>query len=515
MGGDHPNANRASGMDSSGTASSSTALNNTALNNTASGSKLAVVILAAGQGTRMRSDLPKMLHEAAGRPLLGHVIERAKALHPARIVVVTGHGAHAIEAHFADAGVTFARQTEQLGTAHAFLCAAHALEGHAGDVFVLYGDTPLMLDATLKSALEAHRAAGAGMTVITGTLPDATGYGRIVRDSSGAVLRIVEEKAASPEEKKITEWNSGMYVFDHHALELARGIGHQNAAQEYYLTDILERYRNVGKAVVAHRADSAELEGCNDRVQLAHAERVLRDRIRTRLMREGVTLRDPATTYVDDTVQVGRDVVLEPGVVLRGQTHIGTDSVIGAYSVVQDCTLEGAVLVKPHSVLEGAHLHGGAHVGPFARIRPGSVLERDVHVGNFVEVKNSHLQAGAKAGHLAYIGDATVGQDVNFSAGAITANFDGIHKHRTVIGDGAFIGTNATLVAPLEIGTHAFVAAGSTITTNLPEGALGVTRAPQKTLEDWSARYWTKKLEGSDPGKHRHIQDWLNARTPQ
>jgi bifunctional UDP-N-acetylglucosamine pyrophosphorylase/glucosamine-1-phosphate N-acetyltransferase len=456
-----------------------------------------------------------MLHEAAGRPLLGHVIERAKALQPERIVVITGHGADTIEARFADAGVTFARQTEQLGTAHAFLCAAQALDGHAGDVFVLYGDTPLMRDETLQAALEAHRAAAAGMTVITGELPDATGYGRIVRDADGEVVRIVEEKAASPEEKRIREWNSGMYVFDRQALELAREIGNDNAAGEYYLTDILERYRATGKRINAHRADSSELEGCNDRVQLAHADSVLRQRVRVALMRAGVTLRDPATTYVDDTVTVEPDVIVEPGVMLCGQTHVGRGSVIGAYSVVQDSRLEGVVLVKAHSVIEGATLHAGAHVGPFARIRPGTVLESDVHVGNFVEIKNSRLLEGAKAGHLAYIGDAEVGRDVNFSAGAITANFDGVHKHRTVIGDAAFIGTNATLVAPLNVHPGAFVAAGSTITTDLPEGALGVTRAPQKTIDDWSARYWTKKLSGVKPGKHRVIQNWLAQRKPK
>jgi bifunctional UDP-N-acetylglucosamine pyrophosphorylase / glucosamine-1-phosphate N-acetyltransferase len=473
---------------------------------------LAVVILAAGQGTRMKSSLPKMLHQAAGRPLLGHVIERAKELLPQRIVVITGHGAEKIEAHFASEPVVFARQLEQLGTAHAFLCAKEALEGHTGDVFVLYGDTPLMTQETLTAALEAHRSAKAGMTVITGVLDDATGYGRIVRDEHGQVQRIVEQKAATEAEKQIKEWNSGMYIFDSSALTLTAQIGNQNAAKEYYLTDILELYRQVGKPVLAKIAASSELEGSNDRVQLAAADKVLRDRIRVRHMKAGVTLRDPATTYIDDTVQIENDVILEPGVVLQGSTSIATGSHIGAYSVVKDCEFRGAVMVKPHSVLEGAVLFNQVQVGPFARLRAGTVLESGVHVGNFVEIKNSYLSQDSKAGHLAYIGDAKVGREVNFSAGAITANFDGVDKHHTDIGDAAFIGTNVTLVAPVSIATGAFVAAGSTITTDLPEGALGVTRATQKTLDGWAVKYWTRKLETAKPNKLPHIRNWLGLR---
>ncbi len=478
---------------------------------------LAVVILAAGQGTRMKSKLPKMLHEVAGRPLLGHVIERAKELGPERIVVVTGHGADAIETHFKDAGVIFARQLEQLGTAHAFLCAQSALEGHDGDVFVLYGDTPLMTSDTLRGALEAHRVGGvnkngAGMTVITGVLDDATGYGRIVRDERGDVQRIVEQKAASEDEQRIREWNSGMYVFDASAFALAADIGNDNAANEYYLTDILAAYRQRGSSVVAFQAESSQLEGCNDRVQLAKADKILRDRIRERWMRAGVTMRDPSSTYIDDTVNIEPDVILEPGVMLTGSTFIASGSVICAYSIIQDARLEGAVRIKAHSVLEGAVLKTGVEAGPFARLRKGTVLESGVHVGNFVEIKNSHLQPGAKAGHLAYIGDATVGREVNFSAGAITANFDGLNKHRTTIGDGAFIGTNATLIAPMTVADGGFVAAGSTISKNVPEAALAVARSEQKTLEGWSERYWTKKLEGANTDKLPVIRRWLERR---
>jgi bifunctional UDP-N-acetylglucosamine pyrophosphorylase / glucosamine-1-phosphate N-acetyltransferase len=476
---------------------------------------LAVVILAAGQGTRMKSNLPKMLHRAAGRPLLGHVIERAKELEPSQIVVITGHGADAIEVHFVSEPVVFARQTKQLGTAHAFLCAKEALSGHTGDVFVLYGDTPLMTLETLQKALEAHRNAKAGMTVITGILEDATGYGRIVRDDRGEVLRIVEQKAASKAEKAIQEWNSGMYVFDSSAFELAAQIGNNNVAKEFYLTDILELYRQNNKAVLAQIADSSELEGSNDRVQLAAADKTLQNRIRIKHMKNGVTMRDPNTTYIDDTVSIGNDVILEQGVILNGQTSIASGSTIGAYSIITNCQLEGAVHVKPHSVLEGAVLKGGSDVGPFARIRAGTILESGVHVGNFVEIKNSHLLEGAKAGHLAYIGDASVGREVNFSAGAITANFDGLDKFRTVIQDGAFIGTNVTLVAPVTIHQGAFIAAGSTITTDVPQGALGVTRAGQKTLEGWAVKYWSKKLETAKTDKLPIIRKWLELRKPE
>jgi bifunctional UDP-N-acetylglucosamine pyrophosphorylase / glucosamine-1-phosphate N-acetyltransferase len=472
---------------------------------------LAVVILAAGQGTRMKSMLPKMLHQAAGRPLLGHVIECAKELEPSQIVVITGHGADQIEAYFASEPVVFVRQTEQLGTAHAFLCAKEALVGHSGDVFVLYGDTPLMTLETLQKALDAHRSASAGMTVITGVLADATGYGRIVRDDRGEVLRIVEQKAASENEKAIKEWNSGMYIFDSSAFELASQIGNSNSAKEYYLTDILELYR-VNKPVLAQIADSSELEGSNDRVQLAAADKTLRDRIRVKHMKNGVTLRDPKTIYIDDTVEIANDVILEPGVILSGQTSIATGSTIGAYSVLTDVKLLGAVQIKSHSVLEGAVLHQGSDVGPFARIRAGTILEVGVHVGNFVEIKNSHLLEGAKAGHLAYIGDASVGREVNFSAGAITANYDGLDKFRTTILDGAFIGTNVTLVAPVTIHQGAFVAAGSTITTDIPDGALGVTRASQKTLEGWAVKYWSKKLETAKANKLPIIRTWLEQR---
>ena len=475
--------------------------------------KLAVVILAAGQGTRMKSKLPKMLHEVAGRPLLEHVINAAKALGPEKIVVITGHGADEIETHFAKAGVVFARQFEQLGTAHAFRMAQPALEGFCGEIVVLYGDTPLMRSKTLQGALEFHRANHAGMTVITSELDNPRGYGRILRDANGEVVRIVEHKSATEAQKLIKEWNSGMYVFSSKAFTLASHIGNNNTAHEYYLTDILEKYRHAGDRALAFKIkDAAELEGANDRVQLAQADLVLRNRIRDHWMTEGVTLHDPSTIYIDDTVTLEPDVIIEPGVILKGQTTIGRDSIIGAYTVISDSMLANNVTVKPHTVLENVTMHSGSDAGPFARLRGGAILEQNVHVGNFVEIKNSRLERGAKAGHLAYLGDARIGAEANIGAGTITANYDGVNKHHTDIGAGVFIGSNSTIIAPRVIGDGAFVAGGSTITDDLPEGAIAIARGKQRTIEGWAEKYWRNALEFAKPGKLKVIRAWLEKR---
>jgi bifunctional UDP-N-acetylglucosamine pyrophosphorylase / glucosamine-1-phosphate N-acetyltransferase len=475
--------------------------------------KLAVVILAAGQGTRMKSQLPKMLHEVAGRPLLEHVINAAKALGPEKIVVVTGHGADQIESHFAKAGVIFARQYEQLGTAHAFSMAQPALEGFAGEIVVLYGDTPLMRAQTLRGALEFHRQHQAGMTVITSELDNPRGYGRILRDANGEVVRIVEHKSATEAQKLIKEWNSGMYVFSNKAFALASQIGNDNTAKEYYLTDILEKYRHDGDKALAFKiADAAELEGANDRVQLAQADTILRNRIREHWMREGVTLRDPKSIYIDDTVTLEPDVILEPGVILKGQTSIARDSIVGAYSIISDSILANNVSVKPHTVLSNVTMHPGSDVGPFARLRDGAILERDVHVGNFVEIKNARLEQGAKAGHLAYLGDARIGAESNIGAGTITANYDGVNKHHTDIGAGVFIGSNSTIIAPRVIGDGAFIAGGSTISDDVPEGAIAIARGRQRVIEGWAEKYWQKALEIAKPGKLKVIRAWLEKK---
>ena len=454
---------------------------------------LDVVVLAAGQGTRMKSSLPKVLHPVAGRPMVAWAVKAAQDLGARNVVVVTGHGAEQVEAALQAPGVRFARQHEQLGTGHAFLCAAEALSGEGGgaDLLVLYGDTPLLRPETLRDLLADHRAGGSAFTILTGELPDATGYGRIIRGPGGDVERIVEEKAATPEEKAVREFNSGVYVMNRRAPELARQITNGNAAGEYYLTDLLELYRAEGAPVRAFKlSDPDEVMGANDRTGLAEAEAILRRRINTAHMRAGVTLQAPDTVRIEDTVTLGRDVTVEPGVILRGHTQVADGVTLGAYSVITDSVLEAGVAIKPHSVLEGARVGAGSDVGPFARLRPGTVLGEGVHIGNFVETKNANLSAGVKAGHLAYLGDVEIGAETNVGAGTIVANFDGVNKHFTRVGAGVFIGSNSTLIAPRVVGDAAFIAAGSAVHEDVPEGAMAVARGKQRVLEGWSRRYW-------------------------
>lgn len=440
----------------------------------------------------MKSALPKVLHPVAGRPMVAWAVRAAQDLGARQVVVVTGHGAQQVEAALQGSGVRFARQEQQLGTGHAFLVGAEALAGAGdADILVLYGDTPLLRTETLRELIASHRAQGNALTILTGELPDATGYGRILRDAEGNVERIVEEKAATPQEKAVREFNSGVYVMDGRAPDLARRITNENPAGEYYLTDLLALYRGEGAQVRAFKlGDPDEVTGANDRAGLAEAEAILRRRINAAHMRAGVTLQDPDTTHIEDTVILGRDVTLEPGVILRGQTRVADGVTIGAYSVVTDSVLEAGAVVKPHSVLEGARVGAGSDVGPFARLRPGTVLGEGVHIGNFVETKNARLDAGVKAGHLAYLGDVSIGAETNIGAGTIVANFDGVNKHQSSVGAGVFIGSNSTLIAPRVIGDAAFVAAGSAVHEDVPEGALAIARGKQRTVEGWSRRYW-------------------------
>ncbi|MFN4252434.1 bifunctional UDP-N-acetylglucosamine diphosphorylase/glucosamine-1-phosphate N-acetyltransferase GlmU [Deinococcus sp.] len=454
---------------------------------------LDVVILAAGQGTRMKSSLPKVLHPVAGRPMVAWAVKAARELGARNVVVVTGHGAEAVEAALAGSGVVFARQEQQLGTGHAFLAGMDALEDHReADVLVLYGDTPLLRTETLRDLLADHRERSGAFTVLTGVLPDATGYGRIIRDAQGNVERIVEQKDATPEERAVGEFNSGVYLMDARANELAHRITNENASGEYYLTDLLGLYRAEGAEAHAFRlSDPDEVMGANDRTGLAEAENIIRARITQAHMRAGVTIHMPETVYIEDTVVLGRDVTLEPGVILRGDTRVADGAGIGAYSVVTDSVLGEGVIVKPHSVLEGAQVGARSDVGPFARLRPGTVLGEAVHIGNFVETKNAQLAQGVKAGHLAYLGDVSIGDETNVGAGTIIANFDGVNKHPSRIGAGVFIGSNSTIVAPRVIGDAAFIAGGSTVHDDVPEGALAVARGKQRNLEGWSHRYWS------------------------
>lgn len=444
---------------------------------------LEVVILAAGQGTRMRSALPKVLHPIAGQPMLAHVIDTARALHPARIHVVIGHGAEAVRERLAADDLNFVLQAEQLGTGHALAQALPFIR--AERVLVLYGDVPLIEAPTLARLLE--QAAPAQLALLTVMLEDPTGYGRIVRDVAGEVQAIVEQKDASVEQRAIREGNTGILALP--GARLADWLGrlsNSNAQGEYYLTDVIAMAVADGLRVATAQPEEAmEVQGANDRLQLAQLERHYQQRAARRLMAQGVTLLDPARFDLRGTVTVGRDVLIDINVILEGTVVIEDGVEIGPNCVIRNSTLRRGSVVKACSHLDGAELGEGADCGPFARLRPGSVLGAGAHVGNFVELKNAVLGEGAKAGHLSYLGDAEIGAQSNIGAGVITCNYDGANKHRTLIGADAFIGTNNSLVAPVTIGAGATTAAGSVITSAVPDQALAVGRARQRNIEGW------------------------------
>lgn len=447
----------------------------------------AVVILAAGLGTRMKSRLPKVLHPLLGRPMLLYGVEAALATRPERVVVVLGHGREEVERALAGYPVEVAHQEAQLGTAHALSVAGPLLEGFPGPILVTQGDTPLLRPETLLRLLEPLKA-GAGMALLTMELPDPTGYGRILRQGE-EVLMSVEEKDASEEVRRIREVNAGAYAFDREVFRLLKEVRNENRSGEYYLPDLIALYRKEGRKVAAIRLeDPQEALGVNTRAQLAQVEAVLLGRLRRRWMEEGVRMILPETVYLEPTVELAPDVTLWPGVVLKGKTRVGEGCEVGAYAVLEDTVLEPGARVLPHTVAQGARLEAGADAGPFARLRPGAVLKEGAHVGNFVEVKNSVLHPGVKAGHLAYLGDAEVGAGANIGAGVITANYDGKRKHRTEIGEEAFVGSNAVLVAPVRVGRRALVGAGSVITHEVPDEALGIARARQRNIEGYRRR---------------------------
>jgi bifunctional UDP-N-acetylglucosamine pyrophosphorylase/glucosamine-1-phosphate N-acetyltransferase len=457
--------------------------------------KLSIVILAAGQGKRMNSDRPKVLQPLAGRPLLGHVIETARALEPKAIEVVYGHGGDQVRAAFAGESVGWALQAEQLGTGHALMQAMPSIaDDHL--VLVLYGDVPLLRRETLAElvALAGPRA----MSLLTVQLPDPTGYGRIVRDADGRVRRIVEQKDATPDELAIREGNTGVMAVPAGLLRqwLAR-LRNANAQGEYYLTDVVEMAVADGVAVRPLLAPTVpEVLGINDRLQLAEVEAEYR-RLRARsLLQAGVTLADPARVDVRGTLETGRDVFIDVNVVFEGHVRLGDRVRIGPNTVVRDSSIGADTQVFASCVVESATIGAHCNIGPFARFRPSSELADEVHVGNFVEIKNSRLGEASKANHLAYVGDATVGARVNIGAGTIVANYDGANKHRTTIGDDAHTGSNSVLVAPIVVGAGATVGAGSTVTKAVPAGKLTVARAKQVTLEGWKRPVKAPKAGG-------------------
>ena len=443
------------------------------------------VILAAGKGTRMKSALPKVLHAVGGQSMLRHVMTAAEQAGAKRTIVVVGFGGDQVQAEIG-AAAEFVLQAEQLGTGHAMMQVQPVLAGFSGTILLLCGDTPLLTGQALLDLVAAHQQSGAAATVLTAKPADATGYGRILRDESGQVLGIVEQKDATAEQKQIGEINTGIYCFEAAPLFAAlAGLTCNNAQKEYYLTDVLAILAQAGQQVGAVEvADFQETLGINSRLQLAEAEKILRQRKLVELMDSGVTVMDPASTFVDASVSVGEDTVLYPFTWLEGETTIGRDCRIGPNSRISDSQLGDAVTLH-FSYAHECKIAGGVSVGPYVHLRPDTELSAGVKVGNFVEIKNSRVGVGSKLPHLSYIGDADIGSGVNIGCGTITVNYDGKKKHRTVVGDTAFVGCNSNLVAPVSVGSGAYIAAGSTITKDVPDGALGVGRARQSNIAGW------------------------------
>ena len=444
---------------------------------------LEVIVLAAGLGKRMRSDLPKVLHPLAGRPLLAHVIDAARALAPRKIFVVHGHGADKLRAAFPDSGVDWVLQAEQLGTGHAVLQALPQLSSDA-DVLILYGDVPLVRPATLKRLLEGARD---GVAVLTAELAEPAGYGRIVRDAAQRVARIVEQKDATASELALREVNAGFFCLSARRLApwLSK-IGNDNAQNEYYLTDLVALAVAAAVPVVAVKVeDPWEVAGVNSMQELAVLERVCQGREARRLLDAGVALADPARIDVRGALECGRDVSIDVNCVFEGRVSLADNVRVGPNCVLRNVSIGAGTEVLAFSHLDDAELGERCRVGPFARLRPGASLAEDVHVGNFVEVKASRLGAGSKANHLSYLGDSEVGRRVNVGAGTITCNYDGAAKHRTVIEDDCFIGSDATLVAPVRIARGSYIGAGSTISKDTPPGQLTVARARQVSIPSW------------------------------
>jgi bifunctional UDP-N-acetylglucosamine pyrophosphorylase/glucosamine-1-phosphate N-acetyltransferase len=454
---------------------------------------LEIIVLAAGQGKRMHSALPKVLHALAGRPLLGHVLEAARALKPRKIIVVQGHGGDEVRAAFPDPAIEWVTQAEQLGTGHAARQALPHIDAEA-EVLILYGDVPLVRPDTLKRLLEASQK---GVAVLTAEVANPTGYGRIVRASAGRVSRIVEQKDANPAEAAIREINAGFFALRaaHLSAWLAK-ITNQNAQQEYYLTDIVALAGADDVPVFAVKVDDRwEVAGVNSKQDLAGLERVVQHREAARLLEAGVTLADPARIDVRGTLECGRDVSIDVNCVFEGRVVLGDQVRIGPNCVLRNVAIAAATEVRAFSHLEDAEVGARCVLGPYARLRPGASLADEVHIGNFVEVKASRVGQGSKANHLAYIGDSDVGANVNVGAGTITCNYDGANKNRTVIEDDCFIGSDATLVAPVRIAKGSYIGAGSTITKNTPAGQLTVARAKQVSIPSWKPPKKSKKKD--------------------
>jgi bifunctional UDP-N-acetylglucosamine pyrophosphorylase / glucosamine-1-phosphate N-acetyltransferase len=453
-------------------------------------SLLNIVILAAGKGTRMYSDKPKVLHALAGKPLLQHVLDCATSLHPQNICVVYGHGGELVPQTMQHYKATFVIQEPQLGTGHAVQQAIPHLQADSRTL-VLYGDVPLIQHNTLHQMQQA----GEGLVLLTANLANPTGYGRIVRDGQGDVRCIIEEKDATAEQREIHEVNTGILLAPTAKLrEWLGNLGNNNAQGEYYLTDIVAMAVQDGIAVhTVQPAHQWEVDGINNKMQLATLERIWQQNAAHQLMTQGVTLADPARLDIRGNLTCGRDVEIDVGCIFEGEVKLADRVQVGAYSIVSNSTVASGTHIAPYSHIDSSEVGANCHVGPYARLRPGSKLHDDAHVGNFVEIKNSEIGNGSKANHLSYIGDSTVGSRVNIGAGTITCNYDGANKFRTVIEDDAFIGSDTQLVAPVKVGKGATIGAGSTITSDAPAGELTISRARQSTIAGWQRPQKVKK----------------------
>jgi bifunctional UDP-N-acetylglucosamine pyrophosphorylase/glucosamine-1-phosphate N-acetyltransferase len=450
-----------------------------------------VVILAAGLGTRMKSRKAKVLHRAGGKTLLNHAVDTARQIAPPeRIFVVVGRQADEVRASVTTPGVGFIEQKEQLGTGHALMAGQDRLASLGGNLVITYGDGPLLRAATLQRLIETKEQSGAAGVLLSAIMQDPTGYGRVIRDAGAGVAAIVEQKAATPDQLAIREANMGIYCYD--ADLFWRHVGEirpDNPAREYYLTDMVEILKRAGHTVEAMQIEDArECLGINNRVELAEVDRLLRDRKRRELMLSGVTIEQPETVAVDCGVSIGMDSEIGPFAQILGNTSIGENCRIGAGAVIQDCQIADDVEIGPYTILAHSRLERGVVAGPFARLRMDNVVEAGAHIGNFVELKKTRMGAGAKANHLAYLGDSEIGAKSNIGAGTITCNYDGQKKHPTRIGDGSFVGSNSTLVAPLTVGGGAYIAAGSVITEDVPADALALGRGRQVIKEEWAKK---------------------------
>ncbi|MEC1623395.1 bifunctional UDP-N-acetylglucosamine diphosphorylase/glucosamine-1-phosphate N-acetyltransferase GlmU [Bacillus mojavensis] len=443
------------------------------------------VVLAAGQGTRMKSKLYKVLHPVCGKPMVEHVVDEALKLSLTKLVTIVGHGAEEVKKQLGDKS-EYALQAEQLGTAHAVKQAQPFLADEKGVTIVICGDTPLLTAETMEAMLKEHTQKEAKATILTAVAEDPTGYGRIIRGESGAVQKVVEHKDASEEERLVTEINTGTYCFDNEALFRAIDlVSNDNVQGEYYLPDVIEILKNDGETVAAYQTGNfQETLGVNDRVALSQAELFMKERINKRHMQNGVTLIDPMNTYISPEAVIGSDTVIYPGTVIKGEVQIGEDTIIGPHTEIMNSSIGSRTVIK-QSVVNNSKVGNDVNIGPFAHIRPDSVIGHEVKIGNFVEIKKTQFGDRSKASHLSYVGDAEVGKDVNLGCGSITVNYDGKNKYLTKIEDGAFIGCNSNLVAPVTVGEGAYVAAGSTVTEDVPGKALAIARARQVNKDDY------------------------------